>query len=188
MTSKGRGARRREREREELVERSRCGGDSRSCFIYLRPVASSAQVEFHSWNLNKGGQGFSPSTSLSLSRVSTTSCVDQPPPKPDPPLLPLPFSLFERTPSKYQMKIIKRKFRLEVYDDQMSTAVALYFRPASSIALSPSPAESFLDEKATKKKKREGGKRETVCNNDRDEFSPTFILVEITGRVQLTPE
>ena len=49
------------------------------------------------------------------------------------------------------MKIIKRKFRLEVYDDQMSTAVALYFRPASSIALSPSPAESFLDEKATKK-------------------------------------
>lgn len=86
------------------------------------------------------------------------------------------------------MKIIKRKFRLEVYDDQMSTAVALYFRPASSIALSPSPAESFLDEKATKKKKREGGKRETVCNNDRDEFSPTFILVEITGRVQLTPE
>lgn len=157
MTSKGRGARRREREREELVERSRCGGDSRSCFIYLRPVASSAQVEFHSWNLNKGGQGFSPSTSLSLSRVSTTSCVDQPPPKPDPPLLPLPFSLFERTPSKYQMKIIKRKFRLEVYDDQMSTAVALYFRPASSIALSPSPAESFLDEKATKKKKEKEG-------------------------------
>ena len=146
-----RSAKKREREREELVERSRCGGDSRSCFIYLRPVASSAQVEFHSWNLNKGGQGFSPSTSLSLSRVSTTSCVDQPPPKPDPPLLPLPFSLFERTPSKYQMKIIKRKFRLEVYDDQMSTAVALYFRPASSIALSPSPAESFLDEKATKK-------------------------------------
>lgn len=84
------------------------------------------------------------------------------------------------------MKIIKRKFRLEVYDDQMSTAVALYFRPASSIALSPSPAESFLDEKATKKRGR--GKRETVCNNDRDEFSPTFILVEITGRVQLTPE
>jgi len=32
----------------------------RSCFIYLRPVASSTQVEFHSWNLNKGGQGFSP--------------------------------------------------------------------------------------------------------------------------------
>lgn len=55
------------------------------------------------------------------------------------------------------MKIIKRKFRLEVYDDQMSTAVALYFRPASSIALSPSPAESFLDEKATKKKKEEEG-------------------------------
>lgn len=65
-----RSAKKREREREELVERSRCGGDSRSCFIYLRPVASSAQVEFHSWNLNKGGQGFSPSTSLSL------SCLD----------------------------------------------------------------------------------------------------------------
>lgn len=73
MTSKGRGARRRKREREELVERSRCGGDSRSCFIYLRPVASSAQVEFHSWNLNKGGQGFSPSTSLSLSRLPRVS-------------------------------------------------------------------------------------------------------------------
>ena len=149
MTSKGRGARRRKREREELVERSRCGGDSRSCFIYLRPVASSAQVEFHSWNLNKGGQGFSPSTSLSLSRLPRVST--NLPQNPIPPLLPLPFSLFERTPSKYQMKIIKRKFRLEVYDDQMSTAVALYFRPASSIALSPSPAESFLDEKATKK-------------------------------------
>lgn len=54
----------------ESGERSRCGGDvARSCFIYLRPVASSAQVEFHSWNLNKGGQGFSPASSFaSLSR------------------------------------------------------------------------------------------------------------------------
>lgn len=40
----------------------------RSCFIYLRPVASSAQVEFHSWNLNKDGQGFSPGRSLSVAR------------------------------------------------------------------------------------------------------------------------
>ena len=40
----------------EQLERRR---SVRSCFIYSRPVASSAQVEFHSWNLNKGGQGFS---------------------------------------------------------------------------------------------------------------------------------
>lgn len=86
------------------------------------------------------------------------------------------------------MKIIKRKFRLQVYDDQMSTAVALFSADSlppllSSISLSPSPAESFLDEKVTKKRKKEK-KREasTVCNNDSDEFSPTFILVEITGR------
>ena len=55
-------------------ERSRCGGDvARSCFIYLRPVASSAQVEFHSWNLNKGGQGFSPASSSSSSSSSSLS-------------------------------------------------------------------------------------------------------------------
>jgi len=43
-----------------------------SCFIYLRPVASSAQVEFHSWNLNKGGQGFS---RFILSRSSSSSAL-----------------------------------------------------------------------------------------------------------------
>lgn len=39
---------------------ARAQGDvGRSCFIHSRPVASSAQVEFHNWNLNKGGQWFS---------------------------------------------------------------------------------------------------------------------------------
>lgn len=63
------------------------------------------------------------------------------------------------------MKIIKRKFRLQVYDDQMSTAVALFSADSlppllSSISLSPSPAESFLDEKVTKKRKKKKGKRQ----------------------------
>lgn len=69
----------------------------------------------------------------------------------------------------------------------MSTAVALFSADSlppllSSISLSPSPAESFLDEKVTKKRKKEKREASTVCNNDSDEFSPTFILVEITGR------
>lgn len=69
----------------------------------------------------------------------------------------------------------------------MSTAVALFSADSlppllSSISLSPSPAESFLDEKVTKKRKKKKREASTVCNNDSDEFSPTFILVEITGR------
>lgn len=112
----------------------------------------------------------SPPEPLSLScldyRRPTTAS-----PKPDPPPLSssLSFSLFTptvwRTPSKNQMKIIKRKFRLQVYDDQMSTAVALFSADSlppllSSISLSPSPAESFLDEKVTKKRKKKKGKRQ----------------------------
>lgn len=39
-----------------------------SCFIYLRLVAVSGQVEFHSWNLNKSVQGFSLCLPLSIAR------------------------------------------------------------------------------------------------------------------------
>lgn len=126
----------------------------RSCFIYLRPVASSAQVEFHSWNLNKGGQGFSPPNldSLLLSR--------RPPPKPDLPSLPLPPNT-----SKNQTKIIKRKFR----HDQMSTAVALFLADSSPLSIS-----NYLSRRNLKKKA-----------SVNDEFSPTFILVEI-DRTRLT--
>lgn len=47
----------------------------------------------------------------------------------------------------------------------MSTAVALFSADSlppllSSISLSPSPAESFLDEKVTKKRKKKKGKRQ----------------------------
>lgn len=62
------------------------------------------------------------------------------------------------------MKIIKRKFRLEVYDDgQMSTAAALYFRPIPP----PSPLSLYLHRqpnpfstrklKENQKKKKEKG-------------------------------
>lgn len=44
------------------VRRVGCGGDVAPVVFYLLKTSSelSAQVEFHSWNLNKGGQGFSP--------------------------------------------------------------------------------------------------------------------------------
>lgn len=67
--------------------------------------------------------------------------------------------------------------------------LSLYFRPIPCLPYSPlslylhrqpNPFSTRkLQKKERKKKKREAS---TVCNNDSDEFSPTFILVEITGR------
>jgi len=59
--------------RESRAEpRVGCGGDVAPVVFYLLKTSSelSAQVEFHSWNLNKGGQGFSPGRFVPSSFVS----------------------------------------------------------------------------------------------------------------------